>query len=101
MNRAPRTPRSAAAAFAAAIFAAIVTAAPVPAQQQRTTAPPARRAANAPAQRTTQAPATQEPVGGLNTLSDDALYAELSARGQDSLLDRAFDMNRVPEAQRA
>ena len=37
---------------------------------------------------------------GLDALDDEKLYNELAARGLDGLLDRAFDANKVPEAQR-
>ena len=37
---------------------------------------------------------------GLNALTDEPLYAELAARGQDALLDRAFDENHVPANRR-
>src|SRR5437867_36578 len=74
-------------------------------QQPRGNASPARRAPSAPVPRGTQAPrapAAQEPTaGGLDALTDDALYSELASRGQNSLLDRAFELNKVPEAQRA
>src|SRR5437762_1685979 len=33
---------------------------------------------------------------GLDSLSDDALLDELAARGMDSLLERAFVVNKVP-----
>src|SRR5205809_671221 len=36
------------------------------------------------------APAQSKPAGGLDSLSDDALLDELAARGMDSLLERAF-----------
>jgi hypothetical protein len=38
---------------------------------------------------------------GLEGYSDDALMNELATRGLDSLLDRAFEVNNVPEAQRS
>src|SRR5688500_12053994 len=37
---------------------------------------------------------------GLNSLSDDALMNELAARGLDTLLNRAFEVNHVPNAER-
>jgi len=37
---------------------------------------------------------------GLASLSDDRLLSELAARGIDSLLDRAFEVNKTPTAQR-
>lgn len=37
---------------------------------------------------------------GLNALTDDALYAELATRGQDALLDRAFQQGNVPAGRR-
>lgn len=37
---------------------------------------------------------------GLDALSDDRLYAELAQRGIQSLLERAFELNRVPPEQR-
>ena len=37
---------------------------------------------------------------GLDALTDDALMNELALRGLDSLLERAFEVNNVPEAQR-
>src|SRR5688500_17900613 len=37
---------------------------------------------------------------GLNSLSDDALMNELAARGLDTLLNRAFEVNNVPNAER-
>jgi tetratricopeptide (TPR) repeat protein len=42
---------------------------------------------------------TSQPVG-LDALSDQRLIAELSSRGLNSLLDRAFDVNNVPPTQR-
>lgn len=43
---------------------------------------------------------TTAPALGLNALSDDRLYAELAARGQDALLDRAMELNNVPAGRR-
>jgi hypothetical protein len=37
---------------------------------------------------------------GLDAVSDDALMNELASRGLDSLLERAFEMNKVPESER-
>jgi hypothetical protein len=37
---------------------------------------------------------------GLNSLTDDPLLNELASRGLSTLLDRAFDVDRVPPAQR-
>src|SRR5688572_3252507 len=43
----------------------------------------------------------QAPVAtGLDSLSDEKLMADLSARGQNALLERAFQANNVPPAQR-
>jgi hypothetical protein len=69
------------------------------AQQQRQQAP---RPANA-ARGATNAPAREAaPSGaGLKELGDEALISELASRGLDSLLDRAFEINKVPEDQRA
>ena len=39
--------------------------------------------------------------GGLNEFDDDALISELAGRGLDSLLERAFDLNKVPPDRRA
>ena len=64
-------------------------------QQPRATNPPRGSTANAPA-------ADASPSGvGLKEIGDDALISELAARGLDSLLDRAFEANNVPEPQRA
>lgn len=45
-----------------------------------------------------QAPATAP--SGLHSLSDDKLIAELAERGLDAFLERAFEVNNVPPAQR-
>jgi hypothetical protein len=37
---------------------------------------------------------------GLDTINDDALMNELGSRGLDSLLERAFEVNKVPESER-
>src|SRR5947208_987314 len=37
--------------------------------------------------------------GGLDSLTDDRLMNELAARGLNSLLDRAFEVNNVPKAE--
>jgi hypothetical protein len=37
---------------------------------------------------------------GLDALGDDALMNELASRGLDSLLERAFEVNKVPEGER-
>src|SRR5688572_23705861 len=71
-------------------------AAPAFSQQQRQQ--PSRPARNAPAQPPSAAPSTG---GGLNALNDDALIAELAGRGQESLLERAFEVNKTPPEQRA
>jgi hypothetical protein len=96
-----RTSRTAIAA-ALAVPLALTTPPAYSQSQPRGNAPPVRRApqagTNTPAQRNAQ---TSEGAGGLNTLTDDALYSELASRGQDSLLDRAFELNKVPESQRA
>ncbi len=44
-----------------------------------------------------QQPTTRE---GLDALNDDALMNELASRGLNTLLDRAFEVNQVPEAER-
>src|SRR4051812_12735031 len=36
---------------------------------------------------------------GLDSLSDDKLMTELASRGQSNLLDRAFEVNKVPQAE--
>jgi hypothetical protein len=43
---------------------------------------------------------TTAPAGGLESLSDDRLISELATRGLTNLLDRAFEVNQVPPAQR-
>src|SRR5580658_11224782 len=40
------------------------------------------------------------PPRGLNSLDDNALYAELADRGLDDLLKRAMDQDHVPSEQR-
>src|SRR5690349_21076438 len=45
-----------------------------------------------------QAPPTTAP--GLEGLSDDRLISELAGRGLSDLLERAFDVNNVPESRR-
>ena len=52
-------------------------------------------AQNAPAQ-----PAQQQPPVGLDALTDDKLIADLANRGLTNLLNRAYDVNNVPAAQR-
>lgn len=47
---------------------------------------------------TTTAPATQPK--GLDALSDDRVYGELASRGLETLLERAFEANNVPQEQR-
>lgn len=42
----------------------------------------------------------QPPPQGLDALTDDALMNELASRGLNSLLERAFEVNNVPEAER-
>lgn len=80
----------------AALLAGAATAAL--AQQQRQPAP--RGATNAPARG--GAPQAARPNGGgLADFNDDALISELASRGLDSLLERAFDVNKVPPEQRA
>src|SRR5262245_25401841 len=44
--------------------------------------------------------AAQTTREGLDTLNDDALMNELGSRGLDSLLERAFEVNKVPESDR-
>ena len=44
--------------------------------------------------------AQQQSRDGLNALTDDALMNELAARGLDTLLNRAFEVNNVPNAER-
>src|ERR1700722_12374704 len=47
-------------------------------------------------------PSSPAPLTGLDTLNDDALMNELAARGLNSLLDRAFELNHVlPQERRA
>src|SRR5262245_49675960 len=46
-----------------------------------------------------QSAPTSTPTG-LDSLTDDRLLSELASRGLNSLLDRAFEVNRVPQAQR-
>lgn len=48
----------------------------------------------------TSRPISPAGKAGLDTLSDDRLLAELASRGLDTLLDRAFDVNRVPAEKR-
>src|SRR5438876_9547227 len=43
---------------------------------------------------------TTAPATGLDSLTDDRLISELASRGLTSLLDRAFEVNHVPPAQR-
>ena len=43
---------------------------------------------------------SSQPREGVNALSDDALMNELAARGLDTLLNRAFEVNNVPNAER-
>jgi hypothetical protein len=38
---------------------------------------------------------------GLDSLSDEVLMNELASRGMETLLDRAFELNNVPQAERA
>src|SRR2546429_2727378 len=45
-----------------------------------------------------QPPATAP--SGLDSLTDDRLISDLASRGLTSLLDRAFEVNHVPPAQR-
>src|SRR3954447_20452534 len=40
-----------------------------------------------------------QPNAGLDALTDDRLMNELAARGLDSLLDRAFEVNNVPKSE--
>ena len=47
-----------------------------------------------------KAPAPAAAESGLGGVGDDALLSELSARGLESLLTRAFEANNVPQAQR-
>lgn len=83
-------------------LAGTVTSAPAVAQQQRQVQRPAAGATRAaPSNAQQQVREASTGGGGLNELSDEALIAELAARGQESLLDRAFDLNKVPQAQRA
>lgn len=44
-------------------------------------------------------PAVLAQSAGLDSLSDDALMNELALRGMDALLDRAFEVNRVPRSE--
>jgi hypothetical protein len=55
----------------------------------------------AQARQPTQAPAAAPRAPGLDGLSDDALFSELATRGQDRLLERAFDANNIPASRRA
>src|SRR5688500_4176646 len=72
-----------------------------PAVLAQTQQQPARGGAQ-PARRAPAPPAAASPNAmGLNALTDDALFSELAGRGQDSLLDRAFEINKGPEARRA
>src|SRR5687767_12148456 len=41
-----------------------------------------------------------ESGAGLDALSDDTVMTDLAARGQDTLLNRLFDVRKVPQAQR-
>jgi transposase len=43
---------------------------------------------------------SSQPREGLNALSDDSLMNELAARGLDTLLNRAFEVNNVPNTER-
>lgn len=43
---------------------------------------------------------TTRRADGLDGLNDDALMNELAARGLNTLLDRAFEVNKVPQSQR-
>ncbi len=42
-------------------------------------------------------PTPKNAATGLNALSDDALFTELASRGLDQLLQRAFEINHVPQ----
>src|SRR5688572_22490016 len=44
--------------------------------------------------------ASGQAATGLDSLTDDKLLADLAARGQTALLERAFQANNVPPAQR-
>src|SRR5437763_1275681 len=43
---------------------------------------------------------TTAPATGLDALTDDRLMSELASRGLTPLLERAFEVNRVPQQQR-
>src|SRR5688572_20318744 len=45
-------------------------------------------------------PPQQQPATGLDALTDDKLIADLANRGLTNLLNRAYDVNNVPPAQR-
>src|SRR4051812_5582971 len=49
---------------------------------------------------TTTAIAQSTAPSGLDSLSDERLMTDLANRGQNNLLDRAFDLNKVPPVQR-
>src|SRR5438874_3304384 len=38
-------------------------------------------------------------VGGLDSLADETLMNELAARGMTTLLDRAFEINKIPKSE--
>src|SRR2546423_12268379 len=87
-------------------FAALAAAVAAPAwgqqRQQQTRPGGANRAVPAqPPASAARAPAESATGGGLNSISDDALISELAGRGQESLLDRAFDVNKTPAEPRA
>lgn len=89
MTQTRRTGRTSIPAF---IIAALLAPALLAQQRQQPAQRPGTpRATNAPAPR----------GGGLADLNDDALISELAARGLDTLLDRAFDLNNVPQERRA
>jgi hypothetical protein len=69
--------------------------------QQRVQPPRANTSRAAPAGAAPQAQPQVQRAVGLNDLNDDALISELASRGLDSLLDRAFDVNKVPPDRRA
>src|SRR4051812_2823063 len=95
-------PKRLAAAVVCACAAVAVPALAQQQQQQRGQPSRANTTRIAPAG--TAAPQAQVQAqrgAGLNDLNDDALISELASRGLDSLLDRAFDVNRVPADRRA
>jgi len=84
--------------------AAVATAAPAQQAQRpaaQRAAPARSGTANAPMREITSPPTRGAPGNGLADFNDDALFSELASRGLDTLLDRAFDVNKVPADRRA